>query len=273
MQKTKSYKELTFTDDFMFCKIMVTYPDLCKELLEIILGKKIRNIICHNSQQTISMTSDAKGIRLDVYLEDDTNTVYDIEMQTTTNKNLPKRTRYYQGMLDLNMIERGEDYKKLKNSYVIFICTFDPFGKNEPVYTFENRCNERLDLKLNDGCVKMFLNPDGDAAKLTSREDLQALFRFLKHNEASDGFTRRLKNAVAKAVAHGEWEVEYMTLLMRDQENREKGRAEGRAEGLESLVNVLKPLLPDFQAVFLKIREQKQYADVTEEQVRKYYYG
>ena len=48
------------------------------------------------------------------------NTVYDIEMQTTRQKDLPKRTRYYQGMIDLNLIQKDMRYSELKKSYVNF---------------------------------------------------------------------------------------------------------------------------------------------------------
>ena len=41
MANAKKYDDLTFTDDFMFCKVMTTNPELCHELLEIILGKKV----------------------------------------------------------------------------------------------------------------------------------------------------------------------------------------------------------------------------------------
>lgn len=110
----KNYDELTFTDDFMFCKVLENNPEICRELLEMILNVKIRKIVCTNKQKTIEITSDGKGIRLDVYLEDAENTIYDIEMQTTEQKDLPKRSRYYQGMIDLNLIERGAKYKELK---------------------------------------------------------------------------------------------------------------------------------------------------------------
>ena len=86
---------------------MESNEDLCKELLELILGKKVKRIVYLHKQETIEITSDGRGIRLDVYLEDDENSVYDIEMQATSNKNLPKRSRYYQGMIDLNLIQRG----------------------------------------------------------------------------------------------------------------------------------------------------------------------
>lgn len=69
-------------------------------------------------------------------------------MQPTKRGHLPKRSRYYQGMIDLELIEKGELYDKLKRSYVIFICRFDLFGKNRCIYTFENRCVEDMDVAL-----------------------------------------------------------------------------------------------------------------------------
>ena len=118
----KKYEELEFTDDFFFCKILTKNKPLCKELLELILEVKISDIVFMAEQKPIELTASAKGIRLDVYVEDNANTVYDIEMQPVVKKNLPKRSRYYQGMIDLNLIDRGADYKELKKSFVIFIC-------------------------------------------------------------------------------------------------------------------------------------------------------
>ena len=146
----KEFHELVFTDDFVFCKVLQNDEALCRELLELILGEKVRRITYLNNQQPIEITSDGKGIRLDVYLENEANTVYDIEMQSTPAKNLPKRSRYYQGMIDLNLIERGADYKELKKSYIIFICLKNPFGETLHKYTFENRCVELPDLALQD---------------------------------------------------------------------------------------------------------------------------
>lgn len=66
----------------------------------------------------------SKSIRLDIYVEDDKNTVFNLEMQTTNYEELPKRSRYYQDIIDLKLIEKGQSYDILKTSYVIFICTF-----------------------------------------------------------------------------------------------------------------------------------------------------
>ena len=132
----KKYEELDITDPFIFAKVM-SEKELCKPLLENILNIKIRDIVYVDYEETIQMTAKSKGIRLDIYVEDDDNTVFNLEMQTTTYKVLPKRSRYYQGIIDLNMIEKGESYDILKESYVIFICTFDFFEKGRSVYEFD----------------------------------------------------------------------------------------------------------------------------------------
>ena len=132
----KKYEELDITDPFIFAKVM-SEKELCKPLLENILKIKIRDIVYVDYEETIQMTAKSKGIRLDIYVEDDNNTVFNLEMQTTTYKELPKRSRYYQWIIDLNMIEKGESYDILKESYVIFICTFDFFEKGRSVYEFD----------------------------------------------------------------------------------------------------------------------------------------
>ena len=124
--RTQDYGELGFTNDFMFAKVMRNHR-LCKQLLEVILDVSIERIDYLEEQKAIDHSVDARSVRLDVYLEDDRRTVYNVEMQTTNPRNLPKRSRYYQGMIDLNLIQKGEDFNKLNKSYVIFICTEDIF--------------------------------------------------------------------------------------------------------------------------------------------------
>ena len=162
----KAFEELQIKDDFMFSVIMRN-PKFCKPFLERVLGVKISRIEYPKSQETIDISADAKSVRLDIYVEDGNETVYNIEMQTTENRNLPKRTRYYQGMIDLNILEKGDNYKNLKRSFVIFICTFDLFGEGRHIYTFENRCIQNLDLGLGDDTTKIILNTKGTMDDVT----------------------------------------------------------------------------------------------------------
>jgi len=233
--RVKEYEELLFTDDFMFCKVLENNEALCKELLELILGKKICRINYLAKQKVIDITSDGKGIRLDVYLEDDENTVFDIEMQTTPNKNLPKRTRYYQGMIDLNLIEKGSDYKELKKSYIIFICMQNPFKKRElHLYSFENRCNEDASLFLDDESTKVILTPDGTADDVS--DELAEFLDYLAGKGGTSPFVKRLNEAVEQARNKEMWRMEYMTLQMRDREKFEEGMQQGRIDAIQRMI-------------------------------------
>ena len=159
-REIKPYEELELKDDFMFGLIMHD-PKYVKPFLEMILKIKIRKVVYPQSQKSIDLSANAKAIRLDVYVEDDQNTVFNLEMQTSDNRNLPKRMRYYQGVIDLNILQKGQDYTKLKKSYVIFICTFDPFGEGRHIYTFCNTCQENTALTLDDDAVKIILSTKG----------------------------------------------------------------------------------------------------------------
>ena len=232
----KMYKQLRFTDDFMFAKVLVNNPEICKRLLELLLEVKINKVLVPEKQKTIEILSDGKGIRLDVYVDDEEGTVYNIEMQTSLKKELPKRSRYYQGMIDMNLIERGARYTDLKLSFVIFICLEDPFGKALPVYRFENMCIQDNSLLLKDDAIKVFINANGNLEGID--DNLIAFLNYLRGQVSDNELVQMIENEVNKARLHEGWEVEYMTLYLRDQENREIGREEGEAR-MSKLVSIL----------------------------------
>lgn len=211
----KPLERLTIVDDFMFGAVM-SNPKRCKPLLELVLGVRINRIEYPELQKTIDQRYGSKSIRLDVYVEDDEGTVYDVEIQTTSKKNLPKRTRYYQGIIDINILEKGEDYRALKRSFVIFICTYDPFGKGRYVYTFENRCKEDLSIPLGDEATKIILNTKGTVGEVN--DDLKELLHFMDGMEPESDYTKELEKAVDEVKADERWRREYMVLIERDRE-------------------------------------------------------
>ena len=183
-----------------------------------------------------SITPDGKSVRLDVYVVDEEDHIYDMEMQAQEKWDLPERSRYYQGMIDLHLLEKGENYKSLPESSVIFICTFDPFGVGRYVYTFENVCLEDSGIRLNDGTEKIFFNAVGREGEVGSRR--KALLEYIGEDELSeDPLILRLDEAVRRAKNNEGWRREYMTFGMYLEEElmrgREQGLEEGRAEGLE----------------------------------------
>ena len=230
-RKYKTYKELSFTDDFLFCNIMQNNPDICKELVELLLDRKVGKVAYSETQKSIDLALEQKGVRLDVYFEDDLSTAYNIEMQTSNTGNLPKRSRYYQGTVDLNMISSGAGYDELKTSYIIFINTFDLFGKGFPKYTFENICQESSDLHLDDGTVKVFINAKSTIPGMSP--ELQGFLRYLCGENPDTPLTDRIQNEVVKSRNNVRWERVYMLLEEKYKAYFAEGRAEGRELGLE----------------------------------------
>ena len=232
----KTIHELNLEDDFLFAKVM-TDTEICRKVLEQILQISIKQIALPTAQRTIDILYEGKGIRLDVYVNDDKGTVYNVEMQRGKKKELPKRARYYQGSIDLDLISAGEPYTALRKTIVIFICTFDPFKDGRHIYTFENICRENPSLLLEDETIKLFLNTKGTLDDVTL--DMKEFLTYIENTtdtfaaQAKNPLIRDIQKRVTEVKQNKEMEVEYMTLLQRDRENIELGREEGLAEGLE----------------------------------------
>ena len=214
----KPFEELTITDDFMFGVVM-SEPSNLKPLLESILNIKIAQIHYPERQKVIDVTYDATDVRLDVYCEDEKNTVYSIEMQVTDQRNLPKRIRYYHDMIDLNIIDKGENYKELKKSYVIFICCFDPFGTGRYMYTFKRQSQEEPGIFLGDETESIILNVNGSVGNINS--ELRSTLAYMSGKTPDDGYTKTLDKAVKKVKENEKWRRDYMTFAMKMKESNE----------------------------------------------------
>lgn len=239
----KKFKELEFKDAFMFAAVMED-AEICRRVLMCILGFPIREVRVH-TESAILVNPDYRGIRLDVYADDEAGSVYDVEMQTTDKGNLPKRSRCYQGQMDVAFLEPGEDFGRLPKSFVIFICTFDLFGRKRYIYTFEERCLEDGE-PLGDETRKVFLSTKGENRDEVSEELIQFL-RFVEQSEvpldcAQDALTKQLSDRIAKLKRDRRMEARYMLLgeLLDDErrEAREEGRKEGRKEGQSQLLTL-----------------------------------
>ena len=154
-----------------------------------------------------------------------------MEVQTTSRKHLPKRMRYYQSTIDISILRPGVDYKELRKTFVIFICNYDPFGRNRYVYTFENTCREEPGLLFGDETVKVIVNTRGEIGEIS--EELKEVIRYLNDGTVSGQYSKELDTAVTAIKSNEERRLEYMTLAMHDMEIREEAREEGRIEGRE----------------------------------------
>ena len=224
----RDWEKLTFSNDFIFCKTMLN-PELCKEVLETILDMEIEHIEYVGRQETIDTVPGDKTIRLDVYVRDGEGTMFNVEMQTTDKGELPRRTRYYQSLIALDQIKRGESYYKLGDAYVIFICKFDLFGRGRRVYSFENACLEEA-IALGDGAHTIFLA--APVEKGSPRDKLDEFLDYVATGKVSGEFSERLDKAVKGILDSRKWRLEYMMLEARDQLNYGRGREEGYSKGV-----------------------------------------
>mgnify|MGYP004510106277 FL=1 len=212
LTSAQKWDRLTFADNYIFCKVMETNPDICTEMLELLLNIKIDRIEMPETERTMKAVFNSKGIRLDVYVKDGTGRCFDIEIQTSVEKelSLPKRTRYYQGLIDVDSVFAGTKYKDLNETYVIFLCLGDAFGFGLPVYTFENTCVENSKIKMNDGTHKIFFNAEKyDTMK---SEELKAFFKYLCGKKPTSNFSEKLSAIVERLKMNARWRHEYMTL-------------------------------------------------------------
>ena len=229
------YGTLTISDDFMFCAVMRN-KDLCRRVLECILGIEIDRIEFPHGQEVIDPANDMKSVRLDVYVKGSNNTVYDIEMQTTKYRNLPLRTRYYHSVADTDNLEKGMDYLDLPVSYVIFICTFDPSDEDRHYYSYSTRCDQNTEKVLDDRRKTIFLNTRGTKDDVSS--DLRDFLNYFNVEMSDNKLVRDLDAEVrAKRLDKGLKE-DYMTVMMRENEKYRQGREEGREEGKEEGIAV-----------------------------------
>ena len=240
-------RDIPLENDAMFAEVM-RRKDLCIGLLETIFeGRRIRDIVYEDglspeAQKYIAFNPGNKSIRLDVYFEDG-DTAYDIEIQKADKGNLPKRTRMYSSMMDANMLDKGLEYEQLKDSYVIFICMFDPFEKGLARYTFRSICEEAEGLPLGDGRCIMFLNTKGSIGELGS--DMDAFFGYINGGVSSIGtgkdsgneFVERLDECVLDINGDEDWRQGYMKYELNLIEKYKDGEAKGISIGEANATN------------------------------------
>ena len=231
-QFSKSWEELTFSDNFLFCKIMEN-EEICRQLLEILLHIKIGKIRYLSQEKEFKPSYQGRSIRMDVFLKD-SDRMFDIEIQTSDFKKLALRARFYQGALDVSTTKKRAKFSQMKESYILFLCKGDPFDSGIPVYTVKQTFFELPAKPYDDRTHKVFYNCK--AYEVADDEDLKGLLEFIQTNRASTAFSHKLEENVRIAKTNSHWEEEYMYFSDVLEEEKDKvrrfARKQGRQEGL-----------------------------------------
>ncbi len=225
----QKWEKATIANNFIFYKVMRHNPDVCKELLEILLEMEIDHIEMRG-EETVEIDFGSKGIRLDVYAKNSTQ-AFNLEMQAADTLELPERARYYQGSIDVDCLKSGEKYNALKDSYVIFICIHDLFEKGLACYSFENLCREDHSVRLNDRAFKYFFIASNCDKILDERQ--KAFLRVVVGQKASDSFSKKIVQLTEEAKHNTQWKRQYMEWERQRTYDFENGKEAGKLEGAQ----------------------------------------
>ena len=248
----KSLKDLNLLDSFLFSTATVD-PNNAKLIARVIIrrvfGWNLTDIEVGTEKQYPGISVGQKGIRLDLEVIEKEDgkivRIYDIEPNAYVDKTIPKRSRYYQSLTDVNHLNASKIYSYLPDYFSIWILPYDPFGDNRMIYTVKNIVVENPELEYNDGVTRVFLYTDGN---IGGTEEIRTLLRyFIESNEenAVDSELEAIQHVVSDIKNDREVGERYMTLddvinyEKRDSYNEgvEDGRKEGFINGRESGIN------------------------------------
>lgn len=247
-------------DDFMF-KAVMSKREICIEFLQSLLGLDIEELkyIMYDDDGNMSLVESidvektilqdaikiagSHGVRVDLLIRTDTDKVINIEMQSVKKEKLPKRVRYYQSAIDRFTLSAGQGYNNLLETYIIFVCNYDPFDADRPFYRkgsfmFDEDNTAVSDYK--DGSYFVALN----AAATTTASlpvPLQEFLSVVHSFKEGDIMTTRLGKMASEEVSKFRemptFDASFRLYSKHSEElkaeGREEGRAEGRAEGEE----------------------------------------
>lgn len=239
MSRQKRLQDLTIKDNFMFGAVM-SIEENCIAFLEMVLGFPIEKVVV-SKERSMIYHPEYKGVRLDIYAKDEKHTHYNVEMQARRQADLGKRSRYYHSQIDMECLKKGLSYEELPDTFVIFICDFDPFGCGLYYYSFQNECQEDTRAKLLDGNKTIFLSTRGKNKEQMPR----SLVKFLKFVEADlaeseqdfgDELVKQFQDSIREIKASREMGERYMLFEELLKEERQEGLAQGRQENAREYI-------------------------------------
>lgn len=133
-EQEQKIRDATPMDDFTIRLMLRKSPELAELICRIILQEKNLKVRNLDTQYDASRGGIARGITMDAVVEDDQGRVHNLEIQLDARGLSPERGRYHAGILDVEYLNPGEDFTKLPETFVIFICDHDPYGYGEPIY-------------------------------------------------------------------------------------------------------------------------------------------
>ncbi len=233
-------------DDFM-SKCLENAPECIELMLRIILGKKDLEVVKSQTEYPIKSLQ-GRGVRFDVFARDSRGREYDIEIQRSDHGAEPRRARYNSALMDANALDSGEDFAKLRDTYVIFITENDVMGGGKEIYEIDRTIRQMRGKKFGDGTHIIYVN-----GATRSETAIGKLVHDLQCRDAAEIHFEVLKKRVSQ-FKNSEEGRRVMCKAVEEFGNRRA--AEGKVEGKrETMLATAKRLLANGKLMLKEIAE------------------
>ena len=229
----KTFEELTFCDDYIF-KLVMEQPEIFKAVLGLILPEiEVEKLTSLETERSFTVDYFFHGVRFDVLAKGHERFV-DIEVQLLDTGELGERAMYYLSLLVAQSLKKGQSYKMLGESCVVFFCKTDPFGKGLAMYEFQMTCTADPALKLTDKVRVIFYN--ASAWDKCSNAQLASLLRYMMTGEVTGTVAGKIDTAVRSVkqnrMIKGGWGMFYERMIAERNEGFDRGMAQGFDKGV-----------------------------------------
>ena len=239
--KKRKLEDLNVLDDFMFSAAASDEEvgkEFCRTVLSVLLQKELGEIQITAQKTILPCTPEMRGIRMDVEVKEPLEdtlpslNVYDVEPHLRKEKYFPRHNRFYQAKIDSRYIRSGErDFGNLPNLFVLTITEYDPFGKDQMIYTVSNSCREEPGLKYDDGLVFYYFNTKG---KKGGTPEIRAMLKYMIESTEKNVVNEDIRNlhrCVERVKVLPEVREEFMRFEDVIAWEKEKSHEEGIEEG------------------------------------------
>lgn len=279
---TKTLQDLNMMDSFLFeatTEDMENAKKIAKIIIKRTMGRSVENLVIEPQKQLKGLSLDRHGIRMDLYMQENatfqdgasTLRLYDIEPNKYYEKDLPRRSRFYQSIIDSKLLPSNSRYQNLPDLITIWILPYDPFGDDRMIYTVKNIVVENHELVYNDGITKIFVYTKGAKGGSKELKDFLTYMENTTQTNAVDKELLELHEIISNVKSKEDVGERYMTLQeMIDYEKRdsyEDGRKNGINDVIKGSINICKSLNLDRFETKEKLLEQ---FSITEEQADEY---
>ena len=250
-------KDFRLMDDDFMSKCLENAPECIELMLRIIIGKKDLKVVKSQTEYPIKSLQ-GRGVRFDVFAKDSKGREYDIEIQRADRGAEPKRARYNSALMDANALDSGEDFGKLRDTYVIFITETDVMKRGQEVYVYDRTERASGDI-LNDGTHIIYVN-----GATRSETEIGKLVHDLRCRDAAKMYFNVLK----KRVSQFKNSEEGRRVMCKAVENLVKrGEARGKAEGKrETMLATAKRMI---KSGMLALKDIAKFSGLSLAQVKK----